>query len=67
MIMHPSNVTIREVKKVVLEISIGDTLADAQLDWDTEVFIVLRSNAQNREMQPIKLSYSAIQRLTKDA
>ena len=46
-------------------IDLEDKVFERYEDGD-DIQVVFRSRAQNRPMVPIKLSYSAIQRLTRD-
>jgi hypothetical protein len=63
---QPTNVQVEEHRRLDLRIMIGDTLTNYQIGPMDDVYVVLVSDSSNREMNPIKLSYTALMRLTED-
>ncbi len=65
----PNNVSISTRTIHTLHIDIGEALelANPVIGPMDQVEVVLHSGARNREMTPIRLSYSALDRLTRDA
>lgn len=62
--MGTQRVTTRTIHTI--EVTLDDAVVDQIRDSD-QVEVIFFSRAQNRQMAPIRLSWTTVQRLTKDA
>lgn len=61
--MGTQRVTTRTIHTI--EVTLDDAIIDEIRDSD-QVEVIFLSRAMNRQMTPIRLSWSALERLTKD-